>query len=307
MTAKIKTLILKNCHFYAGYNGTLEEVFRQMIASLPNHDDRVYQVDMLKKLRVATVDDILGGGVFVRIVALDENPVGLVNLKKSTSTLGVDEHAPPTDHQWLNEDIMLYVHNNSIISCGLGSKDRLLENLVYQISVNAEVLGKDTKFLISDVANKNEIEKINRIGVKSIDFSITSYLNSLGGIQTANPLSTLAMDALEAVFGVVNDKNALEKRSNIEGRLVLTRKGKFQNDEIPKSEWMQRVGTAIVNQDDSEYTITLEDGTKISTNKLKITRSVKIKSFANTVCPERTKYELQQFHGDLLKDGTIDQ
>ncbi len=311
---KYKDLVLKRCVFEdVGFNGSLEGIISHIISNLPNHDDRVFDGGlMFKTFRLASAEQMLDDkGLFVRVVALNQNPIGVVDLKKSTTTLGVDEQAPPTDSEWLEEDIFLLVKNNDLISCLTGRKDRVLEHMIWKLGMKAQVIANDFKFKIGDVPNRNELEKVNKIGVRSVNFDIHDYLSNLTGLKDVDApagikgdMSSFGDKIVSKIFSQPDTDNGKRKRANTSGKIVLSR-GKFKKSENRKDEWLTDIGQTLVESGDTDYTLVLEDKSVISTKDLKISKRIKVKTHANTICPDRTREELLQYHSELARDGMV--
>lgn len=304
MAEKYKTLVLKKTYFPDGYNGSMEQVVAGIIQNLPNHNDRIYQADLLRTYRLAQVDTPANGsGTFVRLTASEAGPTGIINLQKSDQTIDVEEHSPPENSEFLNEEVMLFIANNHIIACNLGNRDSLVHNIICTLGIKAGVLASDFAFKVSDVANKTEIEKIQEVGVKSIDLSVTSYLATFDKIADGTTMPGAGF--VRKIFGTPADAENIRKRANTSGRLVLNR-GRFKKEEIRKDAWLTDIGKTIIEGDIGEYTITLEDESKISNLKLKVTKGVKLKTFANSICPQHTKHELKSFYDELQANKALE-
>src|SRR6202000_2617556 len=129
-------------------------------------------------------------------------------------------------------------------------------------------------FKVSDVPNKTEIDKIKTVGVKSIDLSIDGYLATFDKISDGT--KTSGAQFVQKIFGAPAGSENIRKRANTHGKLHLSR-GKFKKEEIRKDEWLTDIGRTIIEDNIGEYTIVLEDKSKISNLKLKVTKGVKLK------------------------------
>lgn len=309
---KYRDLVLKRCTYAdVGFNGSLENIINGIMSNLPNHEDRAFDGGlMFKRYRLASVEQMSNDkGLYVRIVALHQTPMGVVDLQKSSTTLGVDEQSPPANSEWLEEDLFLLVKNNDVIACVTGRKDRVLEHMIWKLGTHSHTIANDFKFKISDVPNQNNLNKIKELGVKRVNFDIYDYLSALKGIPFESngfidDVSKNKTTMLRKMFATPDTNEGRKRRSNTTAKVMLSR-GKFKKDEMRIDDWLTDIGQTLVDQDDTEYTLILEDESVISTKELKISKRVKVQTHANTICPDKTRAELLQYHSELIRDGLI--
>jgi hypothetical protein len=301
-----KTLVLKRCYLPDGFNSSLEKIVDGIKGRLPNHEDRVFRPELFKSYLIADITRRSNSesGIYVSILCQDKGATGLINFEKSKETAEVEEHEAPENRAWLENQILLYIVDNHVVCCNLGPRDNFLGTMIKDLAKKAEAVNDDFNFRISDVPNKTELERVNNIGVKEIDLSLTSYLSTFDNFRSATGSSGI-MPVLERVFGQPDSISRLRKRASAKGSLKLTRGGKFKKDEIPKDEWLTDIGATIIEQDLEDYKILLEDGTAISSSNLKVMRSVKLNRHANTFSVDDAKIQTAAFYDELKNDGSL--
>ena len=298
-----KTLVFKRCYTPEGTNISLQDILDNIKLNAPNHIDRTYKVDLLKEYIIADIDSDVtdpNNGRYIRLCCQDRGATGLIDLHSSEERASVDEYHAPDNRGWLENEMLLYVVNNNIIGCNVGSKDKFLGAMINRIAQTSKVTNDDFSMRISDVPNKTEISRINEIGVKEIDLSLTSYLASLDDLTSNQNLPAI----IEGILGVPSNKKGLHKRSATSGRLKLTR-GKFKPDEVKKDEWLTNIGEIIVEDNMNDYKILLDDGNTISSDTLKVSKPVNLNRYANSFSQAHAREELKQYYSELKDNGSL--
>jgi hypothetical protein len=304
MSAKYKKLVLKKAYFPEGFNGSVEQIVKGILEKLPNKNERVFKSDLLKTYEIAHIEQVANNnaGLFVRIHGHENGSIGLINQEIQAAPSELEEHHPPEKRRFLAEEVILYARGNHVLACDLGNKDSLVQNILGDLGIKAGVIDKSLKLKISDVPNKTELKKVKEIGVKKIELGVDGYLASIEEFQHKSAQQKI----LEKIFGVPSNAESVRKRANTHGRLILSRGGKFKKEEIKRDDWLTSVGETIIDSGADDYRIILEDGTKIATAKLKVSKSVKLKKVANTISYAEAKLALFQFYEELQNNGSLD-
>lgn len=170
-----------------------------------------------------------------------------------------------------------------------------------QLAQKGDVLGQDVKMKIADVPDKTTLEQIATVGVKQVDFSITSFMENLN-ISTRDQAGSRIM---RMILAMPAQDAELRKRANAIGRMTLKR-GRFERDEIPKDAWLTAIGKELMIAGSSDhFTIVLEDKTKISKSNLRKSKSVQLRRHANSYSFENAKMELEEYYKALASDGSL--
>lgn len=305
MSDRSKNLVLKKCYFPLGFNGSMENIVQGISEKLPNHLDRRFNSgDLFRESVVADIEKCTHG-LFVEIQTYDKGATGLVNFSDNAEKANIEEFHAPENKEFLHTHIMLLVVKDHIIACGLGNRDASLKNLFDDLGRKSGGLSEDVTFRIDDVPNKTELEKASAIGVKAIDLNLNSYLASFEEFKYDSNVRNMAQ-VIQKVLGSPDDESGLRKRASATGRLILKRGKKFKKEEIPKDEWLTDIAETVIDSSFDEYTIELEDGTKISTSKLKVQKPVRLKRFGNTVDSAEMKAAILKYYGELTENGALD-
>lgn len=300
-----KNLVLKKCYLPDGANVSFEQVIEGIRLSLPTPKERLYKADLLRTYYIADIikNPRKDKGTFVRITGHDEGKIGLIDFGDNQDTLTVEEHVAPDRKGWLSEEIVLYVVDNHVVACNIGLKDNLVSQMLLDIARKSKAVNDDFYLRVSDVPNLTEIDRLNQVGVKYVDFNLTSYLASMSTLS-ANTLKDKGLSVLQSLFCVPDEVSRVKKRASMTGRMMLSR-GRFSKDEVQKDQWLTEIGAKIASDGFDDYTIILEDGTKISTSKLKVSKPIKLKRYANSYSCDEANKEVEQYYEELKLNGSL--
>ena len=226
----------------------------------------------------------------------------MINLNTTDNSVAVDEFFHPNKRNFLKEEIVCYVVRNNIVTCNIKNKCGTFATNVHQLAQRADVLGKDVRMRVADVPDQTTLNRIAEVGVKEIDFSITSYLESLNITAGSQKLAPV----LKMVLGMPQDATKSRKRANTKGRVVLKR-GRFTKEEVHKDQWLTDIGGELMADGASEsFKIVLEDNTKVSNSTLKRSKTVKLPRHANSFSFDHAKKELEAYYQELAANGALD-
>lgn len=217
------------------------------------------------------------------------------------NSAAVEEFFHPNKQDFLKEEIVFYVVRDHIVACNVKNKHGTLASNVLQLAQKGDVLGQDVKMKIADVPDKTTLEQIATVGVKQVDFSITSFMENRN-ISTRDQAGSRIM---RMILAMPAQDAELRKRANAIGRMTLKR-GRFERDEIPKDAWLTAIGKELMIAGSSDhFTIVLEDKTKISNSNLRKSKSVQLRRHANSYSFENAKMELEEYYKALASDGSL--
>jgi hypothetical protein len=303
MKQKTSSITVKKAYFENGFNHSMEDIIREINIKLPDKQERTYDEDLFIKYEIGQIE-ILSDmeGAFVRIHSSESDTIALVDQEERSAKNILEEHSPPEKKRFLKCEIFLYINSNHILACNLNNRDTLFKNIIHNVAEKAKIVDSHFKFIISNIPNKTELARIQQVGVKKIDFGISGYLANMD--EKVGFFDGKFNKLLSHLFETP-DANGPKKRTNTLARLTLTR-GKFKKDEIEKDEWVTEIGEIVAESDIDDYTITLEDGTKISTKNLTTSKKCNITKHANTLDYDSVKEELTAYYKELKKTGQLD-
>lgn len=296
-----KTLSLKRAYFSEGFNGTLEDILRYSFKSLGNARDRTVPHDLVKSILFADIEEA-SKGVFVRVFEFENGAIGVINLDQTDKKGVVEEFFHPDQRHFLKEEALILVVGNHLVACNMKNKARTYSLAVLQLATNAQVLSEDVGMTISEVPDQTTLERVAAIGVKSIDFSITSYLASMPMTKAERGWNPL----LGLILGQVDPAEDVKKRSGSVGRMKLSR-GRYEKDEVEKDVWLTRIGQEILQDDlTNDFTIVLEDNSRIKNDTLRQSKSVDLPRYANSFSVDHAKLALIDYFNRLVASGALD-
>ena len=302
MSYRSKTLSLQRAYFNEGFNSTLETVLRNMFDKLPSAQDRMIKIDFYSRQLFASFDDAAGkDGIFVRVLEFEDGAIGVINLDTANSSAVVEEFLHPKKQDFLKEEIVFYVVRNHIVACNLNNKKRPLADNILTLAQKAGVLGNEVHMKIAEVPDQTTLDHIQEVGVREVDFKITSFMENLNIPRDQKPGSRI----MQMILGMPADHNTTRKRANATGRIILKRGG-FKKDEIRRDQWLTDIGAELMIADSSDdFNLILEDGSKISNASLKKSKIVKLPRHANSFSFEHAKRELASYYNELASDGSL--
>lgn len=302
MSYRSKTLSLQRAYFNEGFNSTLETVLRNAFNKLPSAKDRIVEIDLFASQLFASFEDTEGKeGIFVRVLEFEQGAIGVINLDTTDNSAAVEEFFHPNKQDFLKEEIVFYVVHNHIVACNLKNKHGTLAGNMLQLAQRADVLGDDVRMKIADVPDQTTLARIEEVGVREVDFSITSYMENLN-ISTQQQAGSRVM---RMILGMPDDNATLKKRANAIGRMTLKR-GRFKKDEVPRDQWLTDIGKELMIAGSSDsFTIILEDKTRVSNSSLKKSKIANLRRHANSFSFDHAKMELEAYYRDLSSDGSL--
>jgi len=302
MSFRIKTLSLQRAYFNEGFNGSLENTLKGAFAKLPRAKDRIVDVDLFSNQLFAGFEEARSGeGVFVRVLEFEQGAIGVIDLDTTDHTAAVEEFYHPNKQDFLKDEIVFYVVRDHIVACNLKNKHGTLATNVLQLARKGDVLSEEVRMRIADVPDKTTLARIGEIGVREVDFSVTSFMENLDITTSAQAGSRV----MRMIFGMPSENAVLRKRANAIGRMVLKR-GRFTKDEIPKDQWLTDIGKELMVAGSADsFRIVLEDGTTVSNAMLKKSKSVNLRRHANSFSYDHAKMELEAYYRALSTDGSL--
>lgn len=302
MSFRSKTLSLQRAYFNEGFNSTLETILRNAFNNLPSAKDRIVEIDLFASQLFASFEDARSGdGIFVRVLEFEQGAIGVINLDTTDNSAAVEEFFHPNKQDFLKEEIVFYVVRNHIVACNVKNKHGTLAANMLQLAQRADVLGDDVRMKIADVPDQTTLARIEEVGVREVDFSITSFMENLN-ISTRQQAGSRIM---QMILGMPEDDEALRKRANAIGRMVLKR-GRFTKDEIHKDQWLTDIGKELMIAGSAEsFTIILEDKTRVSNSMLKKSKIANLRRHANSFSFDHAKMELEAYYRELAADGSL--
>ena len=292
-----KTLTLKKAWFNDDSVRSFESVISAIDEKFKDKKDRKYQSELQRFYEIADIKKCEDeeGGYFVRIHGSNDGSILLTNKLSQVADEKLEDHSAPDNKSFLHDEIILYAVENDIICCDVGNKESIVKNLIESVFERAENNNAKINFKLSNVPNSDSIERINKVGVKHIDFGIEGYLRSIKGINDSG--------LLKKIFGVALNGDGLKKEAGATGRIIL-KKTKIKGQSFDKNEWLTEIGSDVADEF-SDYTIKLDDNSVISSSSLKVSKSVKFQNLSGGIPYLSAQLELRNYYRELKRSAVV--
>src|SRR6056297_379569 len=109
MSERQKTLVLKRASLLDGHTVSLEELFRSVFQRAASARDRIIDVDLLRSLVFARIDQGPNGdGVYIRAFEFEKGAIGSINFESTNTSAELEEVLPPSAQHFLHSEITLF-------------------------------------------------------------------------------------------------------------------------------------------------------------------------------------------------------
>lgn len=292
------SLTLKQAILADGINSTLQNLLEALFKSLPQVAQRIEHVDFVSEIVLARLEQHpTNEGLYLRAFIFEHGAMGMVDFAAEGAFCDLVAMLPPKGQKFLKREIVIYIKDNKILAYGMRGANatfsRVLGIFLYRIGITST----PSPISIEDIPSRATVQQLRDIGVKSIDVSITDYLENLPGA-----------DNLPSVFRSILAKplrqEDVRKRQNAVGRLKLTRGRFLKSERVEKDEYLTEIGERIFESDFSDdYTIILENGRALRPSNLKVVRTYEVESFANSISYPQVKLAAADFARHLSASG----
>lgn len=298
-----KKLSLQRAIFQEGFNGNLEQVARRTFAKLISAADRKVDTGLFTFEVYATIEDAFNeGGVFVRVFVVEQGGTGVINLETTDSDKVIEEFTHPDNRDFLREQVIFLIFGNEIIACNSGNKTGSLISGLLDLGKRAEVVGVDARVGVVDVPDRSTIAQMTQIGVKRVEFSLSSFLTDL----PSDSFSGSRAQVLKSIFSLPKaNRSEIARRANTIGRIFLSR-GRFKSSEVKRDEWLTTIAAqAVADPEIETYNIILEDDSRISNDRLRKTKKIDVRRQANSYNYTHAKFAMSDYYRALVQEQYI--
>ncbi len=298
-----KTFSLQRAYFRDGFNGDFESILKEIFKRKDNMKDRIVGIDLVSNMLFASLKQSDSPpGIYVRILKFETGAIGIINLDTTDVEAVVEEFSHPDKRGFLKDEIVLFVVGNNIVACNLKNSATSLSQAISKL--NTDYGGDDASLIrIADVPDRKELEQIERYGVKCVNFNISSYMANIEFIN--NNSDSRGAKLIKKIFSIPSKSADIRKRANSIGNIRLSR-GRFMAHEKEKDEWLTQIGLDVLDDSSVDsFQIDLENGAKISNDRLKKTKKVKLPKHANSYSFDHAVLQLSKYYVELERDGTL--
>lgn len=213
----------------------VERLMRQALAQAPSVADTKfdYHTSVAAQIAVRSVRNTIG--LYFTLFSEGE-ATGTV--ENGGGQIG--RAKPPAGTEFLKSGIYIVIEGDHLAYVANGhTNDGQITQLIAKFLKSQGVPDKDTQFLFMARPNRRELERLLKVGVKSIDLGLTSFLTAVEEIAGANPRNRLAdrrdalVGAVRGIFGRDRSPQEVEAASQIQANLHIGYDGRSASDLVP--------------------------------------------------------------------------
>lgn len=219
--------------------------------------------------------------------------------------------SPPPGTEFLRTGIHMVLEGNHMAYVSNGAtNDGQISRLLIAFLESKGTAREQTQFLFMARPNRREIERLLRVGVKSIDLGISSFLataEELSEAHTANNISRQAGQFVQAVRGLFGPRRTpaeIEAASDIQARLHIGFDGRSASPLLPNV--LSGLARQINDGADDFKIITVHD-VIITRDKLIIKRDVRVEGDEIALDTDSTFPVLRECLQTWRRDGIMDE
>lgn len=299
MRRKQTSLVFKEAHLDADGGSTFEDLLKIVGKKLPTVADRIVNLDLYTKIVVAEVVSTINELTFARLVELDEGATGLLNLDAESASAQIEAMDAPDQRRFVRSEAFVLVGGNRVITVGVKNKAGTYMRSLLELAEKCGVNETFRRTVLVDVANDAELTRIRKIGVKSVEFSITGYLADID----PDAISKIDSNVLKRMLKRPMSEDDRRKTAKSRGKVILTR-GDIRSESVSTDEWLDEVAVAAFKETEG-YKIQLANNEIVKENMLKVSTSVAIRTHANSLHAGETRLAMENYWFELRNRGLV--
>lgn len=206
----------------------------------------------------------------------------------------------PDKAEFLSHEIAILTDENFMIACGLGQRQGIIIDAIGTLAKRCGINIAPTEFTFGNTPNRLTVEKIRRIGVKSIQFDAANLLGSLD-ISTESVIGSL--------FGKTSTREYFKRQEMIAELSIRPKtigRPQVQAVAMPKNVWLEKAAVKTFEDDDvGSYTITLDDNSVWKEGDLKLSRTVDLPKDGSSFQVSKALQEMLDYLDQLKKGGHL--
>ncbi|MDM9649694.1 hypothetical protein [Rhizobium sp. S163] len=222
----------------------------------------------------------------------------------------VGRASPPAGTEFLKTGVHVLVDGNHIAYAAVGhTNDGQISQLVAKFIRANGATEADTQFLFMARSNRRELDRLLRVGVKSIDLGVTAFMAAAEQIAEDNPRDGIAarrdaaLEAVKSIFKRNRSPQEIEAASELQASLHIGYDGRGASDLVPKL--LGDLASQISGGAD-EFKIITKSDVVITRDKLVIKRDINVVGDDISLDPGSTFSALRDCMKDWRKDGILD-
>ena len=286
---------------------TLEDLLRQALGKFSKSTDRIFERE--DGSYEAVLHWNLGdNAVFLHAVGFqlgEETSVVPTVEKIVEGRVDLATQAAPDGLEFLDAEVMMRVAGDHCLimthSAQIGRAKMMLRNLLTKAEFGDEAIHFD----LMPIGNPQFRELLNE-PIKSVGFNFG--FSAAAADHTITKKRTLTGRMQEMLLGLFTDANGGEEdwrqAENLQVRVVVSYNGRAKSQ--LGVERVTELANRVNKGDEDDYTINFKNGSRFTADQIKVRKEVEIPSFGKTVFHNEAWAEMNEYWGELKKDGIID-
>jgi hypothetical protein len=217
---------------------------------------------------------------------------------------------PPQGTEFLKTGVHVLIEGDHIAYVAIGhTNDGQISQLVAKFIRANGASDADTQFLFMARSNRRELDRLLRVGVKSIDLGVTSFMAAAEQLAEDNQRGGIAqrrdamIDAVRGIFTRDRSPQEIEAASELQASLHIGYDGRSASDLVPQL--LGDLATQVSHGAD-EFKIITKNDVVITRDKLVIKRDVNVVGDDISLDPISTFGALRDCLRDWRRDGILD-
>lgn len=223
----------------------------------------------------------------------------------------------PRGKEFLKTEVHLYIEGDHLAYLANGhTNDGQITNLLSIFLTEQGFAPADTQFAFMPRSNRREIERLLRVGVKSIDLGVSSFLTTIDEVNREHREEVrglaarfrgvgAALDgAVRGAFGTARTPEQLEAASEIQARVHFGYDGRGADAIVPQL--MTDLALEVANSGE-EFSIVTKHDVVVTRQKLLVRTDVNVDGDSITLDPASSSDALRECLAQWRRDGVLDE
>ncbi|GEM_PF-5441901 len=286
---------------------SVEQLIRRALLNAPVVSDTKFRYNGDVSAQVTTRDLQQGStGLYFTLFA-EGGETGTVE----NGGARVGRTGAPPGTEFLKTGVHMVMEGNHLAYVANGqTNDGQITRLLAQFLASKGIEGADAQFVYMPRSNRRELERLLRVGVKSIDLGVSSFLVAAQELAeetgTANDsgFALTLMRAARGIFGRGRSPQEIEAAADIEATLHLGFDGRSASQLVPQV--LSALALQITDGPD-EFKIVTRDGNIITRDKLVIKREVNVEGDEISLENASAFFALRECLADWRRNGVMEE
>jgi len=209
--------------------------------------------------------------------------------------------SPPDESHFLDGELFLLVAENNVLVCRSGLSEKALVSYIIHLAHKAGYENEHTIFELMKRADIDQLELINREGVRQVTMRSVAYKTSIDYItEQSRGLKVIGgiWNEMQTVFGLEHETDPRDADLKVE---AIVKFDKRRGSEVSQRQ-IEVMAKSLINDDnDIDFTIETLSGKKIRAADMVLSKSVRLDQFGKSVHHLTAWGALQSYYRELSR------